>query len=98
MTNDCHNKYKMTNHKKLAIENHTNLAHEFVGNSACILKEKNCPKKGSPLEPRYVGICTIGPKIFQTHTQKGGWYNFSYIKHPENNPENEIVRIHSQCI
>jgi hypothetical protein len=54
MTNDCHNKYKMTNHKKLAIKNHTKLAHEFVGNSNCILKEKKLlsPKKGSPLEPR----------------------------------------------
>ncbi len=28
------------------------------------------PRKGSPLEPRYVGICTIGTKKFQTHTKK----------------------------
>ncbi len=33
-------------------------------------------KKGLPLEPRYVGICKFTTKIFQTQTQKGGWYNF----------------------
>ncbi len=45
--------------------------------------ERNCPKKGSPLEPRYVGIWTIGTKVFQTHTKKGGWYDFFYIKNTQ---------------
>ena len=30
-----------------------------------------------------MGICTIGTKIIQTHTKKGGWYEFFYIKNTQ---------------
>jgi hypothetical protein len=36
--------------------------------------------KGLPFEPRYAGICKFTTKIFQTPTQKGGSYDFFYIK------------------
>ncbi len=67
----------MTDHKKIAIKNNTNLAHEFVGNNACILKEKTLsPKKGSPLEPAHVGgnLYNWYENFSDTH-KKGGWYN-----------------------
>jgi hypothetical protein len=40
-------------------------------------KENKYKKRDSPLEPRYAGICKFTTKIFQTPTQKGGWYEFS---------------------
>jgi hypothetical protein len=30
-----------------------------------------------------VGICTIGTNFFQTHTKKGGWCEFFYIKNTQ---------------
>jgi hypothetical protein len=63
--------------KKIAIEK----TYKFIQNSACIQKEKTLSiKKGLPIEPRYAGICKFTTKIFQTPTQKGGWYDFFYIK------------------
>jgi hypothetical protein len=41
-----------------------NLAHEFVGNSACILKEKNLsPKKGGPLNSLTPKSIPAGTKL-----------------------------------
>ncbi len=100
MTNDCHKKYKMANHKKLEIKNHTNLAHEFVWNSACILKEINSKsKKGKPPWAQVGGNLYNWYEIFiDTHKKRWMVRFFLCRDYPENNPENEIVRIHSQCI
>jgi hypothetical protein len=69
-----------------------NSAHEFVRNSACILKEKKLEvqKREAPLSPGRWESVQLVRKIFR-HTQNVRF--FLYKEHPENNPENEIVHL-----
>jgi hypothetical protein len=43
-------------------------------------RKKLSIKKGTPLEPRYAGIWKFTTKIFQTPTQKGGWYDLFSLR------------------
>ena len=51
-------------------------------------------KKGLPLEPRYVGMCTFSTKRFETQIHLN---SFLYQKPQDNQPENETYMNSVSC-